>query len=186
MSWMGFYHAKVNEAQKVDPKLPRKTGNFSSRQHHQIVSNFNFLPIHVDLFGGFSVKHILVHRFCNCTDFYSSLQFWNYKDVGHDIKGLYAIFVVYLSSRDYKKKLFKKKLEKNNDGKRHLYFSKHLRGLVKLCCKKDLSPTSTVWQAIWLNSKGTNCIDALQIIERSDWSLVRWTCRLISVTMSFL
>ena len=66
----------------------------------------------------------------------------------------------------------KKKLEKN-DGKRHLYFSKHLRGLVKLCCKQDLSPTSTVWQALWLNSKGTNCIDALQMNERCDWSLVR-------------
>lgn len=45
---------------ELDGLLPREGERSSERE-----SNFNFLPIHVDLFSGFSVKHILVHRFCN-------------------------------------------------------------------------------------------------------------------------
>lgn len=88
---------------------------------------------------------------------------------------IYVVFVVFLSSRGYKTNLLKKTTttKQNIDEKRHLYFSKHVRGLVKLCCELDLSPTYTVLQALRLNSKGTNCIDFLHENERYDWSSLR-------------
>ena len=50
---------RKGERSSVNPKLVTESGNLSTRQHLQIVSNVSFLPIHADLFSGGSVKYIV-------------------------------------------------------------------------------------------------------------------------------